>query len=661
MDQGSGKILLLLTALALAAALVACGSEKETMPPATGTMLSASTPTAGLNVCIGCHAQETADWLTTKHANLDPAGNLYSYGVPTIGIVKAGGAGCVACHDPNGDSNSLTAGHTGATGIKRPVIGCESCHGPGSLHVEKGGVGPISLLSGTLVSGSIGTVQVSGQFRMCTSCHELLNTAGTGTIAAEHDTGGTSPTGSQYTITDTHFAVGGDFTGTKGANKNNITGYAMNFADETVCIGCHNPHTGANINREWAISKHAGWTKPSAWAHYNWSCDVAANCGGLGTSGDRRSCQRCHTTSTFAAYADALGAGKTAQAEAIWTGGALAYDPKFKPEMLECKGCHTNNRGTVRNPGPYTASYKIPIGGYPVNLPINAAVSFSYPDIAASNVCMPCHTGRGNGKAIHSLNTGQTATVNFGSQKFLDGHYLTAGGTMFKGTGYEYSGRSYADDPASFQHDKIGTSDFRGTGTNGPCIGCHMERPGLPGNHLFEPVSTNTTTINVSSELCFNCHAGSSIELGAEVQKEKDNFEFGLEALEAELASSGSWTFSSSNPYFIQTNWLSAGDTDVTGNTTGKNNLGAAFNFSLLHHEPGAYVHNSRYVRRLIYDSIDWLDDGKMNYSAGATLDDACTATPQPWCAGAMQYILPNGVKWSGSYPDGYGVDNERP
>ncbi|HWR73142.1 MAG TPA: hypothetical protein VN604_08220, partial [Nitrospirota bacterium] len=44
------------------------------------------------------------------------------------------------------------------------------------------------------------------------------------------------------------------------------------------------------------------------------------------------------------------------------------------------------------------------------------------------------------------------------------------------------------------------------------------------------------------------------------------------------------------------------------------------------------------YARRLIYDSIDWLDDNEMNYSVGNTLDTLC---PGPaYCTGAIKYLL---------------------
>ncbi len=92
-----------------------------------------------------------------------------------------------------------------------------------------------------------------------------------------------------------------------------------------------------------------------------------------------------------------------------------------------------------------------------------------------------------------------------------------------------------------------------------------------------------------------------------------------------------------------------AGEPGTAG--TGKNNMGSAFNFNLLEHDPGAYAHNRVYVKRLIYDSIDWLDDGVMNYSVGATLDALPPATP--YKAEAMTYLLPGGAP--------LGIEAERP
>ena len=75
-----------------------------------------------------------------------------------------------------------------------------------------------------------------------------------------------------------------------------------------------------------------------------------------------------------------------------------------------------------------------------------------------------------------------------------------------------------------------------------------------------------------------------------------------------------------------------------TGDTTGKNNLGAAFNFNLLHHEPGGYAHNRFYVKRLLYDSIDWLDNNALDGSVATTLGALDDATS--YKAGAISYLV---------------------
>ena len=230
-----------------------CGSSEENMPPASG---ASGATMAGMDICTTCHSNETSEWLGSGHANLDPTNELTSNGVPTLGQVQASGT-CATCHDPSGDSGNLTASYTGNA---RPVVGCEACHGAGSLHVDQSGIGPISLLSNT-TDRVIGSVSVSGQFVMCTACHQLLDSSGTGTVAAAHDPSGSaasSANGEQYLITDTHFATAGTYS-TNNALLSPIplTGYAMDYSNEKVCTQCHNPHGTADINRDWAQSGHA--------------------------------------------------------------------------------------------------------------------------------------------------------------------------------------------------------------------------------------------------------------------------------------------------------------------------------------------------------------------------------------------------------------------
>ncbi len=751
---------MLAVVLVLGALLGACGTDKPTgvAVQTVGGVVTVNTPTVGLKACTLCHTAQTNDWLLSKHANVEPIGNLYSAGNPTLGQISA----CTKmCHDPQGDSRQLVVSYTGNT--IRPVVGCESCHGGGGLHVAQGGVGPIGYAAYTagVISGTTSSVKVSAQFATCTSCHELLDPndpVSSPTLTPVHSAAsGTNPTGTAYTITDTHFATPNAWlsnrlnTHSTSTDYKAIFGYAMDYADEKVCSDCHNPHANATINRDWAASAHAdpqgikidprsgafvgNFTFSSAWAHYNWSTNSA--------------CQRCHTTTGFKAYADALRRGDTDYANKMNLGTVKTVPSNtfWKPEMLKCNGCHTDNRGTLRNPGAITANYDLAPYVY---------VSHTYPDLAGSNVCMACHTAREIGDTIKGTNdpallsAGTITSLNFGNRSLINSHYLTAGATVFGVSGYTFEDRNY-DNLSIYMHDKIGTSAAPNTGSNGPCVGCHMSRPNKNGNHLFLPVSRTTSgaITGIASEVCFKCH-GPNDELMLDlVQSQKTQYKEASEALKDALErrgyyfadfspymytlragttpitpatvtviqnspvvtlNSGVWskitgtaypstggdrfrvnddgqyyaietkitgtattnTITLSAPYAGPSNgtaaytiigssvtsWLTTTtpfntaapvDTDTKGYTTGKNNMGAAFNFNLFEHDPGAYVHNRYYVKRLIYDSLDWLDDNLMNYSVGKTLADPvtgiCSAVPAPvWCAGAMEYLLPNGV-----------------
>ncbi|HSH69043.1 MAG TPA: hypothetical protein VK997_03930, partial [Deferrisomatales bacterium] len=56
-----------------------------------------------------------------------------------------------------------------------------------------------------------------------------------------------------------------------------------------------------------------------------------------------------------------------------------------------------------------------------------------------------------------------------------------------------------------------------------------------------------------------------------------------------------------------------------------------------LHHDPGGFAHNRYYVKRLIYDSIDWLDNNILDDSTAATLDALDAATG--YKVGAVTYL----------------------
>lgn len=584
-----------LAAVAFAALFAGCwGSSKSTSLTVAPVGPPAGAAAVGIDACHNCHSGTAVNgvkifeaWAGSRHANLDNSFDAYdnqftssAYHGSRPGYDPGEAEECGVCHDPTGDALKLAkyvgpgSDNTGSS--PRFVVGCEACHGGGSLHF---GVGPIGGPKAGYYAVAASAGQ-SSQYNTCTRCHQETPT--------EH-------TSRPYRlISDTHFdnanrAVGSD-----------IQGYVIRKAADTACVDCHDPHS-ANMNnspnRQWKASRHGDFTG-EAWKHYQW------------TLSSRQACQRCHTTTGLVNYLNDPANYNPANNVFSWLSSPATDN---RAEMLYCYGCHTNYSGGLRNPGPITASYT---GVTPEPV---------FPDVKGSNICLACHTGRENGDSI------KVSTADFANASFINSHYLTAGATLFGVSGYEYDGLSYAN-PSYFKHDKIGTSGAPGTGSNGPCVGCHMSsdptRAGDPnfGKHRFQAVKESGGTITaIATPVCAVCHTGGYALTPASLETEKEEAANALAALDNQLRAKGIY-FSNTHPYFFKTpdntasanafkNWNLGGD-----NTVGKNNMGAAFNYNLFIHDPGFYVHNRYYAKRLIYDSIDWLDNGAFDNSVQATL-----------------------------------------
>ncbi|HUJ79411.1 MAG TPA: hypothetical protein VLY45_03735, partial [Nitrospiria bacterium] len=580
-------------------------------------------------------------------------------------------------------------------------VDCKTCH---DVHNQ----GKQFLAAASVTS----TGNQSATFNTCTTCHQLNKTDGTVLTDAYHDPSVNSHSSLDEVITDTHAAVPGDTRLNSGSAA--VALIFVNKGDDRSCTGCHNPHAAdTTINKQWVRSAH-GDTTADPWTHYDWK----------GVS--RQPCQQCHTSTGFKNFADALRAGTVYDPTQNNFYGLLAGTTgnTGQLETIYCWGCHTDNKGGLRNPGPITAPYK--------DMSNN---TITFPDVSGSNVCMACHTGQQSGGTVYNT------AGDFSNLSFINSHYLTGGATIFRASGYAYlfnsdgsgTGRDYAN-VSFYAHDQIGSSNAPGTGTNGPCAGCHMQ---TAEPHLFLPVTKDETTgavTAITSTACVTCHVpGGQFEMTvAELEQEKTRFASSLKALQDQLEIR-SYYFSSVYPYFYQlryntgtvsvtngsavvtgsgTTWTGAGiatggaspdqfkvsldgtyysvlsvdsdtqltltapyngstatggayaiikngaanamknwltqsgpapfatpDTDTTGATSGKNNMGAAFNYNLLLHDPGAFAHNRFYIKRLIYDSIDWLDDNNLNDSVQATLSGLDPAT-HPYQADAIAYLL---------------------
>ena len=532
----------------------------------------------------------------------------------------------------------------GAEEDLHPVT-CSTCHGShnGALKADSFIVNDNALATGDWDPNANG---VADQFDFCTSCHTYYNQDGV-LIGSGSAASGTAPfyhnTAWYRTLTTTHY----DDPATPAEDM--VEGYVIRKDSEAPCFDCHghelrtntanadeeadpaDPDAGSTIHSQWASSGHGGRllsqvraaaeavecdpddpetsrgrcpdivdaamaagvdsTSGDAWIHYNWD-----------DTSSRGSCQECHTATGASNYLDDPSTYDSANNDYSHLEGWSATGGSPQNELLYCWGCHDNAAtGVLRNPGAVARPYTVD------------GVQVVLPDVGNSNTCINCHGARGNVEGyelpqpldpsadMSALKPG----FGPGTKNVTEAHYLVAAATIYAADtviGYEYAGQDYAPVPY-YAHDGIALNGDDPETGNGPCAACHME---TAEPHLFEVVSKDDSGVitELNSTACIVCHDGShgpafeagSAAAAAFLEEEAEGYHEALEIVVNGLAAVGiDWT--GGYPYFSATTWVNEG------------NFGAAHNYNYLHHEPGAYAHNRFYAKRLLFDSIDWLDN----------------------------------------------------
>ncbi len=330
-----------------------------------------------------------------------------------------------------------------------------------------------------------------------------------------------------------------------------------------------------------------------------------------------------------------------------------------------------------------TTNYTTDLGHTPVATLQATGYALSYgkkpfPDVAGSNLCIVCHDGRTGDPASQTTNynTGAAITTPGGP------HDMPAAATMYVKMGFlNLSTGGAAQSSAAYRktlmsdqdggsvtstHRKLGTPGMNGDShnptffvkgnldSNGPCVTCHMT-----GSHSLKIDQKAITAV------CNKCHTsegGNDITTIAafnqhfiEPQSEVFQNAMGLAyrafnakqtAITYAKSTSGSWSAYSNSAadvpasgttlaklHYTAANYasylagantlISAGASDwaaagiTYGNTTKL--FGAIGNVKLFTNDAASYAHARTYTRRLLYDSIDFLDDGVLNMSVSAT------------------------------------------
>ncbi len=601
-----------LAALGLAILMAGCwGSDKSTSLDVSGGASPIATATAvGIDKCFNCHANTAVagagifeTWSLSRHGNNDGT----HADLPPTNFFGDPPEECNGCHDPNGDSLNLQK-YTGfgSTPNPRNVIGCEACHGGGSLHF---GVGPIGgpTLGVYAVAASTGQ---SSQYNTCIRCHVERNSI--------HDP--SQPFGTvDEIIYDTHFDNGAR------AQGSDIQGYVIRKALGTSCTDCHNPHSVNLVEaRQWKASAHADFTG-LPWKEDPWKDQTSSSY-----------CKRCHTATSFVIYTDDQ---NVAYNDPIHTQTFIANGVVDNmSEVLYCRACHKIDpaRGfTVARRVPQDA--RIP-GAWDNGQVVYSSTAGlnSYTKVAGmgdSELCMNCHSSRPsrNGFFVRPYLTSGGRNIDNVVYGSITPHYLVAVQTVFQDNtkgigGYALPGRNYAN-PSYFEHNKIGTADAPGTGSGGPCVGCHMSSPAdnldvTVGSHSFMPVTEdNTGNISaITSTMCVVCHNGIYALTPTELNNTRDlvtarvaEFRAALEAQSIFPNEKGNQFYTSASAAATDNssvgtvkNWQTRATALGTG-IDGYDLWGICWNFNLLNYDPAepcAWVHNNIYANRLIYDAI---------------------------------------------------------
>lgn len=549
--------------------------------------------------CVKCHTDEGA----RKYKDYDTFESL----VTAVEIPNPSPIQCRTCHDPHNVGNALLEGEkTEGHGASEHVVEsaeyatCTNCH---QRHDAQLGSSVQTLPGSTSSDGASGDLiyHAARYTRVISSTH--------------YDNPATSYESSQLDPSDPNYA------------PNIVEGYTMDPTNERTCRNCHNVHSAdITINDEWARSGHggelleakeavnadshsfagavayraAGSGPDNAFVHYDWDAE------------NRQSCQMCHSTTGFVNYvadpanydpanndfSQLVGWSKDPETGVVTSSG--------QNELLYCWGCHKNNAGGLRVSGAVTATYTY--NDQPI----------VFPDVGSSNTCVVCHSGRGNNDPVST------------SSRFA-GHHAPAAADLFaeqSHVAYEYPGLSYAPQPY-FAHPDI---DVNGSG---PCVACHMDPDGVAGNspdHTFAVVEKNAAgeITSINAEVCVSCHDGehalfvSSKQVGETVniwngtaavptvvtQEMADQAAATLEEEAVGYQDAGQLVNDLLNNANGLVNYTGA---KITNSNTVDNDLGAFQNAKLPSDEPGGFAHNRYYVKRAIFDAIDWVEDGAID------------------------------------------------
>jgi nitrate reductase cytochrome c-type subunit len=585
-------------------------------------------------------------------------------------VAKVDEATCAQCHGSSYSSQSgmpiyseyVQSKHfQNSAGI---VVGCQGCHGGGAQH---NGVGPIPYPNpdsagkcfGCHKPAFLGTYNTGGTPTAIEMAH-FYNITGAGVHPAMYAT-----KNFQNNCTACHEphnpllgkgAAERKAWASEGHGDINSTAFATeDFKQNTSCIRCHTSTGYSNFLAGQTGGPKAPWSDPfpaTTWA----------------TPGDNGrevvTCRTCH-------FNDSFNANSVKSAPAFVAPYNNNKNPKTFPDVAQsnlCIACHSARESgdtiaavtDFSNSSFKNSHYKASAA---TMFMANAFINFT-----SLSAKVPTNN-EGSALKFAAATYGRTLLPNSNTIVSKSNGSVTPGIAFGTFSGTTSTHRKLGTTAIDYSEDYLNPSKggSLGINTNGPCVTCHLKADNpvasTNGGVTFTPPAAGRPAHGHSwqiddatgNELCLQCHNdgpnlkggdgnGNAITVqyqtfadlvSTQLDPQREAFQDGLNLIQQLLLANYKISFDINNyPYFYDENLpLKNGKkqalTDWTRGTNnqvfGKKIMGACFNFNLLTREPGAYVHARTFSQRLVYDTIDFLDDGKMNFT---TLTTARTLNP---------------------------------
>lgn len=263
------------------------------------------------------------------------------------------------------------------------------------------------------------------------------------------------------------------------------------------------------------------------------------------------SCAICHTSQGFL--------------ERIAAGTATTAAPINDPLPINCYTCHKIHQSYSQEDWALTQTEPVTlwVGGQTV-------------DLGKSNLCISCHQSRTFTPALPNPATG--GTVNITNKRY--GPHHGPQGVMLPGlNGYEVAG---PEPYVNSAHTALLANN-----TKNACVSCHMATAQATnsGGHTFRVIS-ETGTIN--SAACVECHP-----VAADLTSLVNAKQAEIEDLMAQLRTK-----------LIDRGLLGADDYAIVPQDFEGHEAGALFNYKFVLEDQSNGVHNYKYARALLINSI---------------------------------------------------------